>query len=73
MSALSEKVPVHIPKNLYEEIKKRVKASEGEFKSVEDYIEFVLTEVIKEEEPEQTYSAEEEEEIKKRLRSIGYL
>lgn len=71
---MPEKVPVHIPKNLYEEIKRRVKASEGEFKSVEDYVEFVLTEVIKEEEEaKQIYTPTEEEEIKRRLKSLGYL
>jgi len=35
--------------------------------------EFVLTEVIKEDEPEQAYTAEEEEGIKERLRRPGYI
>lgn len=43
-------VPVNIPKELYEEIEKRVAESEGEFKNVEEYVEFVLTEVLKEDE-----------------------
>jgi hypothetical protein len=29
--------------------------------------------VVKEEEPEQVYTPEEEEEIKRRLKSLGYL
>lgn len=67
------KVPVYISRKLYDEVKRRVAESEGEFKSVEEYVEFVLNEVVKEEEPEQVYTPEEEEEIKKRLRALGYL
>ncbi len=71
---MSEKyVNVKIPKKLYDEIKKEVDESEGEFKSVDEFVEFVLSEVLKEEEPEDTYTPEEEEEIKRRLRSLGYL
>jgi len=66
-------VLVYIPKNLYEQIEHRVKTSQVEFKSVEEYVEFVLREVVKEEEPEPIYTSEEEREIKKRLRSLGYL
>jgi len=67
-----DKVPIYISKKLYNEIKKRVEESQGAFKSVEEYIEFVLNEVVKEEE-ELSYSPEEEEEIKRRLKSLGYL
>ncbi|HDN02140.1 MAG TPA: CopG family transcriptional regulator, partial [Candidatus Bathyarchaeota archaeon] len=66
-------VNVRIPKKLYDEIKKEVEESGGEFNSVDEFVEFVLTEVLKEEEPEETYTPEEEEEIKRRLRSLGYL
>jgi len=51
--------------------KLRVEESCGEFRSVEDYVEFVLREVVKEE--KQTYTLEEGEEIKRRLKSLGYL
>jgi Arc/MetJ-type ribon-helix-helix transcriptional regulator len=69
-----EYVTVKIPKSLYEEISKRVKESEGEFRDVEDYVTFVLTEVVKEEDEEEpAYTPEEEEEIKRRLRQLGYL
>ncbi len=68
-----DKVPIYIPKRLYDEIKKRVEESLGEFKSVEEYIEFVLNEIVKEEEETEAYTPEEEEEIKKRLKSLGYL
>jgi hypothetical protein len=67
-----DKVPVYISKKIYEEVKKRVDESEGEFKSVEEFIEYVLTELLKEEE-EKPYTSEEEEEIKKRLKALGYI
>ena len=69
-----DKIVVYIPKDLYDEIKKRVDLSGGEFKSVEEYVEFVLREIVKEEEEEEfEYTPEEEEKIKERLRGLGYL
>ena len=69
-----EYVTIKIPRNLYDEIKKRVEESQGEFKDPQEFIEFVLTEVIKEEEEEETpYTPEEEEEIKRRLKALGCL
>jgi len=67
-------VTVKIPRKLYDEIEKRVKESQDEFKDAQEYIEFVLSEVTKEdEETETVYTPEEEEEIKKRLKKLGYL
>ena len=68
-----EKVAIEIPKHLYEQVKKHVEESGGEFKSVEEFVAFVLEEVLKEEEEEPVYTPEEEEEIKRRLRALGYL
>ena len=68
-----EYVAVKIPKSLYDEIRKRVKESGGEFKDAEEYVTFVLSEVVKEDEEENVYTPEEEEEIKRRLRQLGYL
>lgn len=70
-----DKVAVYVSRDLYDEVERRVQESGGEFKSVEDYVNFVLREVVKEEseEKEETYTKEEEEEIKKRLKSLGYL
>jgi len=65
------KVAVNISKELVDEIQRRVDESRSEFKTVEWYIEFVLTELLKEE--EQPYTPEEEEEIKRRLRALGYI
>ncbi len=41
---------------------------------MDEYVTFVLEEVLKEEgEGEAAFSKEEEEEVKKRLRALGYL
>jgi len=68
-----EKLNVKISKTLINKIQKQVEESQGEFKSVEDYIEFVLTELLKEDELEQVYTPEEEEKLKERLRALGYI
>jgi len=68
-----EKVAIEIPKRLYEQVKKHVEESGGEFKSVEEFVVFVLEEVLREEEAESVFTPEEEEEIKRRLRALGYI
>lgn len=68
-----EKVAVHISKELYEKAKKYVEESEGEFKSVDDLVEFVLKEVLSEEIKEEVFTKEEEEKVKERLRALGYI
>ena len=67
-----EKKAVFLSVDLYKKIEERVKVTE--FNSVEEYVTFVLEEVLKDEgEEEKTFSKEEEEEVKKRLRALGYL
>ncbi len=68
-----EKKNVPIPAKLYDAIDQRVQ--ETEFNSVEAYVTFVLEEVLKDddEEDEIAFSPEDEEEVKKRLRALGYL
>jgi hypothetical protein len=63
---------VQISGKLYDKIKSIIETSQGEFETVEQYVEFVLNEVINKE-SQQVYTPQEEEEIKKRLRSLGYL
>jgi len=69
MSA-EEFVNIKIPKKLYDRILKEIEGSE--FKDVEEFVVYVLEQVLEEEE-ETVYSEEEEREIKERLRSLGYL
>ena len=67
-----EKKAVLLPAELYSQILERVEATG--FGSVDEYIIFVLEEVIKESgEEEKAFSKEEEEEVKKRLKALGYL
>jgi len=64
------KKTVFISAELYSRIEERVRTTG--FGSVDEYIIFVLEEVLKEE-GERAFSKEEEEEVKKRLKALGYL
>jgi len=66
-----EKKTVFLPAGLYSEVEERVKGTD--FGSVDEYVEFVLAEVVKEAEEEKALSEEEEKEVKKRLKDLGYL
>ncbi len=68
----SEKVTIQISKKLYDKIQDYIKRLGG-FNSVEEFVEFVLGEVLTEEEEKTTYSKEDEEKIKERLRALGYI
>ncbi|MCL0057499.1 hypothetical protein M1N05_00315 [Dehalococcoidales bacterium] len=72
MEKEQESKAIFLPVELYRRIEERAKATS--FGSVDEYVIFVLEEVLKEEgEEEKAFSKEEEEEIKKRLRALGYL
>ena len=65
-------VTIKIPKEIYEKIEERIK--DTEFKSVDEYVTYVLKEVLASlEEDEEVFSEEEEEKVKERLRALGYL
>jgi Arc/MetJ-type ribon-helix-helix transcriptional regulator len=69
-----EKKAVFLPAELYGRIEERVRATE--FGSVEEYVTYVMEEILREEESEEeepAFSEAEEEEVKKRLRALGYL
>jgi len=66
-----EKKTISLPVELYSKIEQRVVGTE--FDSVDEYVNFVLKEVIKGEEPEAAFSKEDEEEVKRRLKDLGYL
>ena len=73
MSNQNEGKAVLLSSELYRRIEERVKATG--FASVDEYVTFVLEEVLKEEgeDEERAFSEEEEELVKKRLRALGYL
>ncbi len=60
---------VSLPAELYSRVEERAKSTG--FNSIDDYVAFVLEEVIKDE-GEAVISKEEEEEVKRRLRALGY-
>ena len=62
---------VRVPKPLYDKAKELVDSTD-EFSSVDELVEFLLREALGDME-EETYTKEEEEEIKERLRSLGYM
>ncbi|PNX51401.1 MAG: CopG family transcriptional regulator [Thermoplasmata archaeon M8B2D] len=64
---------ISIPTPLAEKIKKRIKGTG--FTSLSSYVTYVLREVLSgiEEEQEEAFSKEDEERVKDRLRSLGYL
>lgn len=68
----NDKKAVFLQTELYEMVENRI--TDLDFSSVDEYVEFVITEILKDEEDEEvTFSEEEEEEVKKRLKALGYL
>jgi Arc/MetJ-type ribon-helix-helix transcriptional regulator len=73
MKQESESGTVNLPPELYKRIKDRATATD--FESVDEYVVFVLSEVLKEEGENEKLAVdnEQEKEIKKRLKELGYL
>jgi len=70
-----EYTTVSLPKPLAEKIKERMKGTG--FSSVSAYVTYVLRQVLSsieaEERSKQAFSKEEEDNVKQRLRDLGYL
>jgi Arc/MetJ-type ribon-helix-helix transcriptional regulator len=68
-------IDVRIPATLYKKVQKRIEGTD--FKDASDYVSYVLREVLTEADEstakEQHFSKRDEEKIKDRLRSLGYL
>ena len=64
---------ITLPNDLVEKIKKRIEGTE--FKTVSEYVSYVLQEVLSDddEDEDDSFSEEDEEKVKERLRSLGYL
>ena len=71
MKEEQERKAISLSGGLYARIEQKITGTE--FRSVDEYANFVLEEVLKEEEPEAAFSKEDEEEVKKRLKALGYL
>jgi len=61
---------IRIPKSLKLKLLEYIK--DTDFKSIDEYIVFVLEEVMKDEN-EEIYSEEDEIKVKERLKALGYL
>lgn len=64
---MDDEVSIKIPKDLYTKLEEKI--NDTIFQDVESYIHFILNEVIE----ESVYTKEEEEEIKERLKNLGYI
>lgn len=66
---------VSIPRTLHERIEKLIESKSG-FKSVSDYVTYVLREIVEMHETEQTpepFTSDDIAKIKERLKALGYL
>ncbi|MDD5022718.1 MAG: CopG family transcriptional regulator [Candidatus ainarchaeum sp.] len=70
MSKESENI-INIPNELYSKLEKQREGTD--FKSVSEYVIFVLDELVSEKKSENKVSKEEEEDIKDRLKKLGYI
>lgn len=69
-----DKEKINISKNLYDLILKRVHISNGEFSSIDEYIEFVLSELFNEQDNNvDEITSDEKEKIEEELRKMGYI
>jgi len=66
---MKKEIKINIPEDLYQKVKRQVGLTK-KFKNPDEIIEYVLREFIGER--KSVYSKEEEEEIKKRLKDLGY-
>ncbi|MFH0936570.1 MAG: CopG family transcriptional regulator [Candidatus Woesearchaeota archaeon] len=62
---------ISLPMPLINMIKKRIRGTG--MNSVSAYIAFILRQILSSSESKETFSKKDEEEIKKRLKSLGYL
>ena len=67
-SLMAEKVTITIPVSLMEKIDEFLKESEPEFAGVEEFILFLISEFLRDED-----EPEEDELLEKRLRALGYI
>lgn len=64
--------------NLSDELTKKLEArvdASDEFQTVEEYVEYIVTEVLKQTETQEPegYTKDQEKELKQRLSDLGYL
>lgn len=70
-STKKEKVTLELPEEIMKEIKKRIE--DTEFQSSEEYLSYIINEVLKGSSSRIMQNSKEEKKIKKKLRSLGYM
>lgn len=71
-----EKIKISISKDLYEEIKRRFHSTANRFNSIDNYIEYLLSYAVNNTDrvyAEHQIQMSEEEEIRERLKRLGYI
>ncbi len=71
----NKNITISLPEELEEKLKNKIK--ETDFDSVSDYLIYILKQVLEKEtessRKEQSYSEEEEQAVKRRLKELGYI
>lgn len=62
---------IHLPEELEAELRRRVEGTE--FETVEEYVLFVLREVVRDEESREGESVGHDAHVERRLEDLGYL
>ncbi len=70
-NAETEEVTIELPKSLVAKISSRVPSSG--FKSVSEYVSFVLDQALVKFEEKSSITSEDQKKIEQRLRDLGYL
>jgi|AntRauTorcE11897_2_1112592.scaffolds.fasta_scaffold00002_117 Arc/MetJ-type ribon-helix-helix transcriptional regulator len=71
MSTEIDSRSVAIEEHLYERVERRI--AKTNFESVDEYVTFVLEEVVAGDDLDETHEEVDEDDVQARLRSLGYL
>jgi hypothetical protein len=71
----AEKIVVRISRDLYEKVRLKIECSDLKLQSADEYVGFVLREFVEKSDvgPKSPYSKEDQEQIKRQLKNLGYL
>ena len=69
---MDDKKTISISKNLFDKIELKIKNPQAGFSTVDEYVEYVLTELFNEDEDKEV-SEEEAEQIREELKKLGYV
>jgi hypothetical protein len=67
-----DKTSIQISNDLYESIERIIKDKQ-EFRTPEEYIEYIIEKSLENEKAEQVYSEEEEKKVEQHLKDLGYM